>query len=147
MSGTPTLILIAVCGSATLILINQTILSLYHCIFHTFCFGYHFLLTSIVLEMMGRLLLFDSMKQTPRTSRWWVDLVGIVSLVAMNFNLKLNSIGLYHLSQVCIHVILCMIVARHIVQPQSIDVNMLFSLGLLFMGLWLFTFDHEDAAS
>jgi solute carrier family 35 protein E3 len=62
---------------------------------------------------------------------------GVVPIVTMNFNLKMNSIGFYQLSKLC--TIPCMVIYKYFWQNQSTPTNTLISLALLLIGLCLFT--------
>ena len=133
----PVLILISICGSTTLILLNKKIMSTYHFGFPTFLTSYHFFLTWILLEIMGRMQLFSFAPQVTNSARWFMGLFGVVSIVAMNFNLKMNSIGFYQLSKLC--TIPCMVVYKYFFQNQKTPANTLGSLSILLVGLTLFT--------
>ena len=133
----PVLILISICGSTTLILLNKKIMSTYHFGFPTFLTTYHFFLTWILLEIMGRMHLFEFAAQVPNHIRWFMGLFGVVSIVAMNFNLKMNSIGFYQLSKLC--TIPCMVCYKYFFQNQKTPTNTLMALSVLLVGLCLFT--------
>jgi solute carrier family 35 protein E3 len=105
--------------------------------FPTFLTCYHFLLTLVLLEIMGSLKFFEFTSAVPASSRWSMGFFGVVSIVAMNFNLKMNSIGFYQLSKLC--TIPCMVIYKFFGQNQKTPANTLFSLGLLLIGLCLFT--------
>lgn len=131
------LILISICGSTTLILLNKKIMSTYNFGYPTFLTCYHFGLTWILLTVMGRMKLFEFAPQVSQLSRWSMGLFGVVSIVAMNFNLKMNSIGFYQLSKLC--TIPCMVAYKFIFQKQKTPSNTLISLVILLIGLCLFS--------
>jgi solute carrier family 35 protein E3 len=109
----------------------------YHFGFPTVLTFYHFLLTWVLLNLMGSLRLFEFAKTVPEFSKWFMGFFGVVSIVTMNFNLKMNSIGFYQLSKLC--TIPCMVVYKYFWQNQSTPTNTLVSLALLLVGLCLFT--------
>lgn len=86
---------------------------------------------------MGRMKLFTFATQVTSSSRWFMGLFGVVSIVAMNFNLKMNSIGFYQLSKLC--TIPCMVIYKYLFQNQKTPANTLGSLCILLVGLCLFT--------
>lgn len=133
----PVLIGISICGSTTMILLNKTIMSTYKFGFPTFLTTYHFFLTWILLDIMGRMHLFEFANQVTDAARWFMGLFGVVSIVAMNFNLKMNSIGFYQLSKLC--TIPCMVLYKYFIQHQKTPRNTLASLSILLVGLCLFT--------
>jgi solute carrier family 35 protein E3 len=134
---TPVLICISICGSTALILLNKKIMSTYNFGFPTSLTCYHFLLTWLLLSIMGSMKLFDFPKTVPDLSKWFMGFFGVVSIVGMNFNLKMNSIGFYQLSKLC--TIPCMVIYKYFWQTQSTPRNTLVSLAILLVGLCLFT--------
>ena len=133
----PILICISICGSTTLILINKKIMSVYGFGYPTFLTCYHFLLTWLLLTIMGHMKLFEFAHQVSQFARWSMGFFGVVSIVAMNYNLKMNSIGFYQLSKLC--TIPCMVLYKYFFQKQTTPLNTLCSLGILLVGLCLFS--------
>jgi solute carrier family 35 protein E3 len=114
-------------------------MSTYQFDFPMFLTCYHFLLTLVVLKIMGSLRFFEFTLAVPASSRWSMGFFGVIFIVAMHFNLKFNSVGLYRLSQLC--TIPCMIIYKLFGQSQKTPSTTLFSLGVLLIGLCLFTVD------
>ena len=130
-------------------------MSVYGFGFPTFLTCYHFFLTWILLTIMGYMRLFEFAHQVSYLARWSMGFFGVVSIVAMNYNLKMNSIGFYQLSKLC--TIPCMVLYKYFFQKQTISkhlrpnwykyffqkqstpLNTLCSLGILLVGLCLFT--------
>lgn len=112
-------------------------MSTYNFGFPTFLTCYHFGLTWILLTIMGRMKLFDFAPQVNQVSRWSMGLFGVISIVTMNLNLKMNSIGFYQLSKLC--TIPCMVAYKFIFQKQKTPLNTLISLVILLIGLCLFS--------
>ena len=133
----PILICITICGSTTLILINKKIMSVYGFGYPTFLTCYHFFLTWILLTIMGHMKLFEFANQVTKLARWSMGFFGVVSIVAMNYNLKMNSIGFYQLSKLC--TIPCMVLYKYFFQKQTTPINTLCLLGILLIGLCLFS--------
>jgi solute carrier family 35 protein E3 len=82
---------------------------------------------------------FATIRHDPITSHWWVDAFGTVSFVAKNYNLKLNSPGLYELSKVC--TIPCMVGYNFLVLDERRLFGGPFSLVCLSIGLFSFIAD------
>jgi solute carrier family 35 protein E3 len=134
---TPALILISICGSTTLILFNKKIMSVYGFGFPTFLTCYHFFLTWAVLTAIAYFRFFQTANEVSEFHRWYMGFFGVVSIVAMNFNLKMNSIGFYQLSKLC--TIPCMVVYDYFWLNKTTPWNTLGSLVFLLIGLCLFT--------
>lgn len=137
MSFLIVLIGISFCTATSLILINKKIMNNYGFECPTFLTTYHFLLSAILLEIMGRLKLFQINKVVPTIERWSTAAFGVGSIVFLNINLKVNSIGFYQLSKLCN--IPMMVVYKYIVKHQTTPVESLISLAVLLVGMALFT--------
>lgn len=123
--------------STALILCNKKVMTTYNFGCPTFLTSYHFVLSFILLHILGKLRFFEISSAVPTISAWYLGLFGVVSIVAMNFNLKLNSIGFYQLSKLCN--IPCMVIYKYFFFNQKTPLNTLGSLGILLIGLCLFT--------
>jgi solute carrier family 35 protein E3 len=137
MMITPFLIGGTIVCSTCLILINKQVLSVNHFECPTFLTSYHFILTFLLLEIMGRLRFFEFPISFPALDAWKMAFFGTVSIVFMNFNLKTNSIGFYQLSKLC--TIPCLVIYKFVGLQQSTPPKTLFSLAILLVGLCLFT--------
>ena len=133
----PVLILLSIMGSTTLILTNKQIMSIYGFGFPTFLTAYHFILTYSLLNIMGAMGLFQRTKNVPQVSAWSIAFWGVLSLVAMNFNLKVNSIGFYQISKLCN--IPCMVIYKYFFLKQTTPFNTLGALAILLVGLSIFS--------
>lgn len=131
------LILSSIFVSTALILTNKKVLSTYKFGCPIFLTSYHFLLLSILLHCMSKLKFIEVVKVVPKNSIWLFAFFGVLSIVTMNFNLKLNSIGFYQLSKLCN--IPCIVVYKYFFENQTTPANTLFSLGVLLVGLFFFT--------
>ena len=123
--------------STGLVLCNKNVMSRYHFEYPTFLTSFHFLLASITLRIMGRMKLFEVSDAVPRIKCWIFAFFGVVAIVSMNFNLKLNSIGFYQLSKLCN--IPCLVLYDYLINNKKTPFNTLISLVVLFIGLCLFT--------
>lgn len=131
------LIGISFCTATSLILINKKIMNNYGFECPTFLTSYHFLLSTILLEIMGRLKFFKIDKTVPTIERWTTAAFGVGSIVFLNINLKVNSIGFYQLSKLCN--IPMMVAYKLIVKHQTTPRESLISLAVLLVGMALFT--------
>lgn len=86
---------------------------------------------------MGRLNFFTIKDNVPVSQAWFMGFAGVLSIVAMNFNLKMNSIGFYQLSKLC--TIPVMVIYKYFFLGQSTPYSILCSLVVLLAGLCLFT--------
>jgi solute carrier family 35 protein E3 len=112
-------------------------MSIYKFNFPTSLTAYHFFLTLILLETMTKLKIIHATDAIPSSSLWWMGFFGVVSIVTMNYSLKINSIGFYQLSKLC--TIPCMVVYKLVRHSERTPLNTIGSLGLLLVGLCLFT--------
>lgn len=81
--------------------------------------------------------LFEVNYSVPTITRWSFGFFGVLAIVSMNFNLKLNSIGFYQLSKLCN--IPCMVFYKYFFQHQTTPLNTCGSLVILLIGLCIFT--------
>lgn len=86
---------------------------------------------------MGRMKWFDIAEKLPTFDKWYMGFMGVLSIVAMNLNIQLNSVGFYQLSKLC--TIPCMVLYKFIFQNQNTPMNILFSILILIIGLTMFT--------
>lgn len=131
------LILSSIFVSTALILTNKNVLSVYKFGCPIFLTSYHFLLLSALLYCMSKLKFIEVVNVVPTKTIWLFAFFGVLSIVTMNFNLKLNSIGFYQLSKLCN--IPCIVIYKYFFQNQTTPANTLFSLGILLVGLFFFT--------
>lgn len=131
------LIIGSIFTSTALILTIKQVMTQYDFGCPTFLTSFHFLLTFLLLSIMGKLHFFEISHNVPQKLCWIQGFFGVLSIVAMNFNLKMNSIGFYQLSKLCN--IPCMVVYKYFFQNTKTPSNTLFSLGILLVGLCLFT--------
>lgn len=134
---TPFLIVGSIAASTVLIMVNKMLMSTHNFNCPTFLTSFHFLLTYALLDFMGRHHFFEITTALPTSEAWWMALFGTVSIVFMNFNLKVNSIGFYQLSKLC--TIPCLVIYKFFALKQSTPPKTLMSLGVLLIGLFLFT--------
>lgn len=131
------LIAISFCTATSLILTNKKIMNNYGFECPTFLTSYHFLLSAILLEIMGRMNFFTIDKSMPTLVRWGTAAFGVGSIVFLNLNLKVNSIGFYQLSKLLN--IPFMVIYKFIVQNKTTPFESLCSLAVLLTGMALFT--------
>jgi solute carrier family 35 protein E3 len=134
---TPLLIIGSILTSTCLILVNKQVMSVHDFKCPTFLTAYHFILTFSILQAMGRMRFFEIARSFPALEAWKMGFLGVASIVAMNFNLKTNSIGFYQLSKLC--TIPCLVIYKFLALNQATPRSTLFSLSILLAGLYLFT--------
>jgi solute carrier family 35 protein E3 len=137
MMITPLLIGASIVTSTCLILVNKQVMSVHGFNCPTFLTAYHFILTFTILQAMGQLRFFEIARSFPKLEAWKMAFFGVTSIVAMNFNLKTNSIGFYQLSKLC--TIPCLVIYKLIALNQQTPLPTLLSLCVLLAGLYLFT--------
>lgn len=142
MSVLIVLIAISFCTATSLILTNKKIMNDYGFECPTFLTTYHFLLSSIVLEIMGRLKYFYICNTVSTFEQWSTAAFGVASIVFLNINLKVNSIGFYQLSKLCN--IPMMVLYKLVFKHQTTPSESLFSLAILLIGLCLFTVNDVE---
>ena len=98
---------------------------------------FHFFMTYFCLEVMCQLHLFPRAKHVPRLSRWLLGFYNVSSIVFMNFNLKMNSIGFYQLSKLC--TIPVVVIYEFLFYQKTQPLKILLTLAILLIGLCLFT--------
>ncbi|OHT07654.1 integral membrane protein [Tritrichomonas foetus] len=130
-------ILGSIVSSTSIIIINKYVMDSYHFGCVTFLTAYHFLLTFLVLEIMCRLHLFERASHIPKFEMWYMAAYGVGAVVFMNFNLRFNSVGFYQLSK--LSVIPVIVVYNFIFEGKNTAPQTLISLGILLVGLALFT--------
>jgi solute carrier family 35 protein E3 len=137
ISLTAFLILGSIGVSTSLILINKQAMSVHGFTCPTFLTSYHFLLSFVLLELMGNMRFFTISGAIPALDAWKMAFFGVASIVAMNMNLKTNSIGFYQLSKLC--TIPCLVAYKFFVLHERTAPLILMSLAILLAGLSLFT--------
>jgi solute carrier family 35 protein E3 len=136
------LIAISFCTATSLILTNKKVMNNYGFECPTFLTSYHFLLSTVVFFVMTKMNLFRADKSVPPFARWSTASFGVASIVFLNLNLKVNSIGFYQLSKLCN--IPCMVVYKLIFKNQGTPIQSLLSLAVLLVGLALFTVNDVE---
>lgn len=86
---------------------------------------------------MGRLNFFKIDHTVPTLVRWTTSAFGAGSIVFLNLNLKVNSIGFYQLSKLMN--IPFMVIYKYIIQGKTTPIQSLCSLAVLLVGMALFT--------
>ncbi|KAH0785250.1 UDP-xylose transporter 1-like [Histomonas meleagridis] len=142
MIGIAILMGISFCTATSLILINKEVMNKYGFECPTFLTSYHFLLGAIFLYCLGKcgFIAFDH--TVPHLARWVTAAFGTFSVVFLNLNLKVNSIGFYQLSKLCN--IPCMVLYKYIFEKQTTPIESLISLTLLLSGLCLFSVNDVE---
>jgi solute carrier family 35 protein E3 len=108
----------------------------------TFLTSYHFLLSTIVFFVMTRMKLFTADTTVPTIVRWTTGAFGVGSIVFLNLNLKVNSIGFYQLSKLTN--IPCMVVYKLLFKHKTTPIQSLVSLAILLVGIGLFTVNDVE---
>lgn len=127
----------SIIDSTLLILINKQVLSVYSFGCPTFLTTFHFILTFGWIDFMGKMKWFEVNDKLPDFDKWYMGFMGVLSIVAMNLNIKLNSVGFYQLSKLC--TIPFMVLYKLVFQGQRTPFNILCSIVVLMVGLCLFT--------
>lgn len=127
----------SICSSTAIIMMNKYVMDTYKFNSPTSLTAYHFLMTYALLEIMCRINLFQRASSVPQMPRWEMGVLSVGTVVLMNFNLKMNSVGFYQLSKLC--TIPFMVVYKLVVQKQTTPIPILFSLVILLVGIALFT--------
>jgi solute carrier family 35 protein E3 len=136
------LIAISFCTATSLILINKKVMNNYGFECPTFLMSYHFLLSSVVFFAMTRMKLFTADAMVPCLTRLSTAAVGVGSIVFLNLNLKVNSIGFYQLSKLTN--IPCMVVYKLLFKHKTTPLRSLLSLAILMFGIGLFTVNDVE---
>jgi solute carrier family 35 protein E3 len=86
---------------------------------------------------MGSMRFFQITDAIPVFEAWKMGFFGVTSIVSMNVNLKINSIGFYQLSKLC--TIPCLVGYKFFFLGQKTPAQTLLSLAVLLAGLALFS--------
>ena len=131
------LIGISFCTATSLILVNKKIMNNYGFECPTFLTSYHFVLSAILLNVMVKLNFIQKDRNVPTIVRWTTGAFGVGSIVFMNLNLKVNSIGFYQLTKLLN--IPLMVIYKLVVRHEKTPKETLISLAILLTGMALFT--------
>lgn len=119
-----------------MIMTNKTIMNNYGFEFPTFLTSYHFLLGSIFLNSLVKLKFIEAPTQVPIITRWVMGLFGTFSVVSLNLNLKINSVGFYQLSKLCN--IPSMVIYKYFAFGIKTPIESILCLAVLLFGLCIF---------
>lgn len=136
------LIAISFCTATSLILVNKKIMNNYGFECPTFLTTYHFLCGAILLNSMVKLGYIQPDKKVPPMARWTTAAFGVGSIVFLNLNLKVNSIGFYQLSKLCN--IPMMVAYKFFFKGMKTPGKSLAALGVLLTGMYLFTVNDVE---
>jgi len=89
----------SVVSSVGIILVNKSLMKVYGFNFVMTLTACHFLCQTISLEIASRFLGLFPAKRLPNRDNNITALVGVGSIVFMNYNLRFNSVGLYQMSK------------------------------------------------
>ena len=104
--------------------------------------SFHFLFTFLLLEIMVRIGKIERAESFPVSRRWLLALWGVGSVVFMNFNLQMNSVGFYQLSKLC--TIPSQILFSFMYEGKTTPLNILFSLTILLIGVGLYSVNDVE---
>lgn len=136
------LIGISFCTATALILTNKKVMNDYGFECPTFLTSYHFILSVILLNVMANMGYIKRPTNVPTLYKWTTGAFGVASIVFMNLNLKVNSIGFYQLSKLCN--IPMMVLYKLVFKHKTTPTESLVSLGILLIGLCLFTVNDVE---
>lgn len=142
MSFILVLIGISFCTATALILTNKKVMNDYGFECPTFLTSFHFVLSAILLNIMANMGLIKRPTNVPTLYKWTTGAFGVASIVFMNLNLKVNSIGFYQLSKLCN--IPMMVMYKLVFKNMKTPVESLCSLAILLVGLCLFTVNDVE---
>lgn len=131
------LIAISFCTATSLILVNKKVMNNYGFECPTYLTSYHFFLSTILLNIMAKFNFIKKAVNVPTLYQWSTAAFGVGSIVFLNLNLKVNSIGFYQLSKLCN--IPMMVLYKFFFKHMTTPKESLISLGILLIGLCLFT--------
>jgi len=136
------LIAVSFCTATALILINKQVMNNYGFEYPTFLTAYHFGLGLLVLNVMVNFGFISADFSVPKMLRWTTGAFGVGSIVFLNLNLKVNSIGFYQLSK--LSNIPMMVIYKFIFKGMKTPLESLLSLAVLLVGLALFTVNDVE---
>lgn len=138
----PVLIVVSFATATALILTNKEIMTNYGFRFPVSLTSFHFLLSALTLSCFVK---FGWMKRATNVStfvRWYTAALGVASIVCMNWNLQVNSVGFYQLSKICN--VPVTVAYKRFVKGLRTPLRTLLSLGLLLLGVGLFSVNDVD---
>lgn len=136
------LIGISFCTATALILTNKKVMNDYGFECPTFLTSFHFVLSVILLNLMANMSLIKNPTNVPTIYKWTTGAFGVASIVFMNLNLKVNSIGFYQLSKLCN--IPMTVLYKLIFKNKTTPIESLCSLFILLIGLCLFSVNDVE---
>lgn len=131
------LILASIANTTINVILLKKIMNSLHFGFPILLTSFHFLMTYFVLFGMKIFGLFKVSQVIPSFEKWYMGFFGVLSIVAMNFNLKINSIGFYQLSK--LSNIPIMVLWKFLVLQKSTPLPELGALSILLAGMCLFS--------
>lgn len=137
MVAVPLLILASIANTTINVILLKKIMNALHFGFPILLTSFHFLMTFLVLRGLKFFKFFSETVQVPAFERWYMGFFGVLSIVAMNFNLKINSIGFYQLSK--LSNIPLLVIWKFAVLHKTTPLPELGALGILLVGMFLFS--------
>ena len=135
--GTAFWIICSMTFSTSLIMTNKYVMKNYNFNWPITLSTYHFFCTYGLLEVMCRMNLFERAKTVPASAKWKNGFLSVCSIVFMNFNLKMNSVGFYQLSKLCC--IPVMVLVNFVVYGKKTPARTVACLLVLVCGIALFS--------
>jgi solute carrier family 35 protein E3 len=122
----------SVFSSVGIILINKTIMQTYGFKYVFTLTAFHFLFQAVVLEVLGNMGTFQ-VKRLENRDNVLTALVGVASIVFMNFNLRFNSVGFYQMSKLLCIPLMMLIQTK--LYGKVFSSKLKFSLLVLLVGV------------
>ena len=138
--GTAVWILMSMTFSTSLIMVNKYVMKTYDFNWPITLSAYHFFCTYGLLEIMCRMRLFERASTVPQKAIWMNAFLTVCSIVFMNFNLKMNSVGFYQLSKLCC--IPTMVLVNFVVYHKKTPTRTVCTLLVLLVGIALFSINE-----
>ena len=135
-------ILTTIVASSGLITLNKYVMKIYGFNYPTVLSTFHFFLSFFLFGIMAKLGKFEPTKTLPPLHQWIIGFFGVASIVAMNYNLKINSVGFYQLSKLCNIPVL--VIYKYVFKNISTPFPILCSLGVLLIGLTIFSVNDVE---
>ena len=123
--------------ATALILTNKKLMTDYGFDYPTLLTGFHFFLSTLFLSCLRQIGLVRSCRNVGPCVCWYTAAFGVGSIVLMNWNLKVNSVGFYQLSKICN--IPVMVLYKWFFKKMETPIQSLLSLFVLLTGVGLFT--------
>ena len=135
-------VFITIAASSCLITLNKYVMKVYGFNFPTVLSTFHFFLSFFLFGTMAKIGKFEPTKALPVSCQWIIGFFGVASIVTMNYNLKINSVGFYQLSKLCnIPVLVCY---KYFFNGVITPLPTLASLGVLLVGLFVFSVNDVE---